>query len=1108
MRMSFIILPLIFFFTTTSLANQFTEKITVSFSNIELSEAIKQIQEKSNYTFFYDVNKTDLTQKVSLTAGNVDIYDAMKTMLKSTGLTFEITNRQIALIPNQKPSQQPKKIINGVVLDNSGVSVIGANVMEKGTTNGVITDVDGNFSLNVDENAVLIISYIGYVTQEVAVNNRRQISITLLEDFQKLEEVVVVGYGAQKRVNLTGSVASINSEALTVAPVANSTNALAGKLPGLIVIQDGGQPGTDNASLNIRGFNNLSKEGDGPLIIVDGVAAEFHTINPNMIESISVLKDGSAAIYGARAGNGVILVTTKRGVQQKPVITFSTDLTMQGITSMPQTVSAGQYAELMTEKWLNEGRDPGLVPFTEEQIQKYYDGTDPQYPNTNWYKELIRDWTPMQQYHLSIRGGSEKIKYYGFIGYTNQEAMWKKNGGGYERYNLQSNIDASISENLSFQLDLAAIIETDKYSVRARGAEWADFWSTLPTAPATLPDPTKVSFADGSGTGGAHVSTNYNLYGYDKRDNQNYKGTGALIYKVPGVSGLTAKVLVNAIMNYNKIKVFSKPVDFYTYDVASDIYTLAGSLGSTAQLLIADTRNLSITTQASLNYDKAFGNDHQISVLALFEGIDSNSDKISAGRDNFLSPSVEQLYAGDNSTAKNDGSASEDGRVSYVGRVNYSYKDRYLLEATLRADASARFSPAERWGYFPSFSAGWRISQEDFMQHANSLDNLKLRAGYGQSGNDNVGRFQYLSGYQLQGFAGYLIGDNPMKAIYSTGMTNPYLSWEEVEITNVGIDFSFMNRKIYGEVDAFYRKKTGIPAKKESTLPSTFGASLPEENLNSMDNRGFELLLGTHFEIKDFIFDVSGNVAWSRDKWVHYEEPEYTDPDNIRITKKSGNWSSRLFGYKSDGLFASQAEIDALDFIQDNNNNTTLRPGDVRFVDTNDDGRLDWRDQVELGSKYPNWTTGININARYKDFDFAALFQGAFAFYTDVWLLRSSTKVYSEEVYKLRWTETNNNTNALVPRIGGSSLNASASDYRYKKAGYLRLKSASLGYNVPKSALSKISVEQARISLSGTNLLTFDKLKKYNLDPESPFGSAGYYYPQQRTISLSLNVSF
>jgi len=1069
-------------------------RVTLDMTNASIREVLREIEKQSDYLFIFSPNEVDLNKKTSLNMKDKTVAEVLSAIFREADITYAIEGNNIMLLKRVEVSQPNRKTITGTVIDAHGDPLIGVSIREKNTSNGAITDIDGNYTITVtDENSVLQFSFIGYAPQEVKVGTKSAINISLQEDSEILDEVVVVAYGTQKKVNLTGAVSSVGNKDLTVAPVSNTTHALAGRLPGLTVIQKSGQPGANEAQLNIRGF-------DKPLIIVDGIEAAFHTIDPNMIESVTILKDGAAAIYGSRAGNGVVLVTTKRGIKQKPIITFSANLTLQGITSMPSPTNAGQYAELEREKWLQAGRPAEQAPFTEEQIQKYYDGTDPQYPNTNWRKELIKEWTPLQQYNLSVRGGNEAIRYYGFIGYTDQQSMWKNNGGHYDRYNIQSNIDATINDNLSFQLDVAAIIEGSMFSARGVGegaGVWGDYWSTLPIYPASLPDPTKISYADGGGTGGAHISSNYGLMGYDKSNNQNYKGTASLIYKVPGVEGLSAKVLVNGIVNYNRFSKFNKPVSYYKYDVASDTYTLAGSLGTTAQLKEVNDMNRSITTQASLNYNRIFAQVHNLSALVLFEGIDYNGNKFSADRDNFLSPSIEQLYAGDNSTAKNDGSASENGRMSYVGRVNYSYMDRYMVEATLRADASARFSPSKRWGYFPSVSMAWRLSEEKFLKSVSFLDNLKLRVN-----------FQYLSGFKMRSQVGYLFGITPMKGIYSSVIPNPNLSWEEIEIIGGGIDFSLLNRKIYGEADVFYRKRTGIPTERDKSLPTTFGASLPKENLNSLDNRGFELLLGSVFNVGEFTFDVSGNIAWSRDKWIHKEEPEYTDPDEIRMTKESGNWTDRLFGYKSDGLFTSQAEIDALEFEQDNNGNKTLRPGDVRFVDMNGDGKLDWRDKVELGAKFPHWTTGINVNIRYRDFDFTALFQGAFGYYTDVWVIKPQNKVYPKEVYELRWTEENNNRNALVPRMGGSSLNESASDYRYKKGNYLRLKSAAIGYTIPSRILRKLSIEQARITLSGTNLLTFDKLKKYNLDPEVPFGQGGYYYPQQRTFSLGLNVSF
>jgi TonB-linked SusC/RagA family outer membrane protein len=1039
-------------------------------------------------------------------------------LLGNETVRYEITENNLILIypagrrpgnvgtihrPETDAYQQGRRI-TGAVVDEKGEPVIGANIVEKGVTvNGTITDADGKFSLAVADGAVLQVSYIGYIPREITVGNQTSLQITLSEDARALEEVVVVGYGTQRKGNLTGSISTVKAEEVTVAPVASTTNALAGRLPGLISLQSSGQPGSDAASLSIRGFG-------GALIIVDGIETNFNTIDANQIESISILKDGSASIYGSRAGNGVILVTTKRGKEQKPTITLNTSYTLQGVTNMPRTASAGQYAEMAREEWIQSGRPEATAPFTEEQIRKYYEGTDPQYPNTDWYDVLVRDWAPQQQHNLSVRGGSEKIKYYGFLGYMDQQTMFKKNGGDYNRYNLQSNIDAQIIEGLTLQLDIAAIFNSSIFTARGMQAGdnsvWQDLWNTLPNYPATLPDPSKISWADGQGTGGAHVSSNHDIYGPSRNNSQNLRGTGVLTYNIPKVEGLSAKLFVNYMRDYSKGSTFSKPVKFYRYDVLSDTYILAGALGSQAQMRVSQSQSSMLTTQLSLNYDRVLANDHHLAVMALYEGIDYGSEWFSAGRDGYLSTAIEQLFAGNSGTAINGGAANEMGRSSFVGRLNYSFRDRYLLETTLRADASAKFAPEKRWGYFPGVSLGWRISQESFMERISFIDDLKLRASYGSSGNDGVGNFQYLSGYAISG--NYLLGGAVQQGIRSTGMANPDLTWEEIEIYNAAVDISLLNRSLYGTAEVFYRTRSGIPANRLTTLPNTFGASLPAENLNSLNDRGFEVSLGTVHQQGDFTYDVSGNISWSRAKWAHYEEAERIDPDEQRLYIASGKWTDRRIGYRSDGLFSSQAEIDALPFDQDLRGNTTLRPGDIRYMDENSDGKLDWRDQVVLGpGTSPHWMYGINLNAKYKNFDLSTLFQGAFGYYTHVVLLHGN-KFNSDQIYNLRWTESNNDAHALIPRLGGASTNNLTSDYRLKSAGYLRLKTLSVGYNLPAELLSRSQIQRARIYLSGINLLTFDKLRKYNIDPEMPDGQGGYYYPQQRTVSLGLSVSF
>ncbi len=994
--------------------------------------------------------------------------------------------------------------ISGTVQDEEGLALPGVSVLIKGTQKGTVTNDKGQFSIQAEKGQTLLFSFIGFGTREVKIGDQSRLEVVMKEEIQEFADVVVIGYGTQKKGNVTGSISSVENEELTVAPVASTSNALAGRLPGLVSKQTSGLPGADAADISIRGFGSA-------LIIVDGIESDFNSIDPNQIESISILKDGSASIYGSRAGNGVILVTTKRGSTQKPQITVNSSYTLQGVTAMPRTPSAGQYAEMQREEWINGG-EVGNAPFTEEMVQAYYDESNQQYPNTDWYNTLIRDWAPQHQHNISVRGGSEKVKYYGFLGYMNQETMWKKSGGDYTRYNLQSNIDAQVLENLSLRIDLASTIEARKYPMRSLeegGGVWQDFWNTLPIYPATLPDPSKISFAFGAGTGGAHVSSNRNLSGYNDRNDQNLKGTISLDYAVKAVEGLSAKAFFNYAQNYGSTKQFFIPTEFYSYDYASDIYTLAGALGDNPYLNQSKYESRTLTGQLSLNYDNQFGSDgaHHVKGLALYEAIDYANNSLSAGRTNFLSTTVDQMYAGSTNGMSNNGSAAEMGRVSFVGRVNYSFREKYLFETILRADASAKFPEDTRWGYFPGFSLGWRISEENFMDALEFVSYLKIRASYGEAGNDNIGNFQYLAGYQYNPNITYILDEGPQKGIVSSGLPNPNMTWENMRTYNVGMDFSLLDQKLYGEGDVFYRERNGILATRLTSLPYQFGAELPPENLNSSNDRGFEFKLGTEGKLNDLTWNISGNISWSRAKWDHYEEPEYSDPDQVRINKNSGQWMDRTAVYISDGIFTSMEAIDNLKFDQDQQGNVTLRPGDIRYVDLNDDGILDWRDTSVKEGTTPHWMTGFNVNLNYKNFDFSALFQGAFGYY---YLLNLSAtgKVKPAIIFEEHWTEKNNRADALFPRLGGAWTNGLSSDFNYKKAGYLRLKTASLGYTVPDNILKMVNLSKVRLYMAGVNLLTFDRLKKYNVDPEAPSGSSGRYYPQQRTITFGTSISF
>ena len=1081
-----------------------TTKLDLKLKGSTIKEVLSQIEDESEFIFLYKIEELNENKKIDIDLKDASIKQILDEILKDQNLTYDIYNRQIIIRKSATgdnvtpfPANQSIKV-SGKVTDSSGAPLPGVTVVVKGTTQGIITDVDGNYTLvKVPGDATLVFSFVGMKTQEEAVAGKSLINVMMKEDAIGLEEVIAIGYGTQKKETVTGSVVAVKGETLAKANVANVTNSMAGQLPGLISLNSNGMPGKDAATLSIRGFGSA-------LVIVDGIEADISTLDANAIESISILKDGAASIYGARAGNGVILVTTKRGQTGKPKINFTSSFTLQGLTRFPGKASSGQYAEMMSEAAINSGT---TVPYTPEQIQNYYDEIDPYlYPNTDWEDVLLRTWAPQQQHNLSVRGGSDKIKYYGFIGYLNQETVFKNHGGDFSRIHVQSNIDAQITERLSAQFDFSSINSISRMPQQdlfgnssAGGTVWDHYWADLPIYPAELPDPTKYSYNGSNGQ--TQILSNREIFGHNDYIGNDLKATLSLKYKFSFVKGLSAKAFVNARQIYGENEYFQKPAYFYTYDPITDTYTLIGGFTEKAVMSQSRSTDRIFTGQFSFDYDRTINEDHHVSGLLLYEAIDYSGNNLSAGRTDFLTPAIEQLFAGSTEGMTNNGSKYEMGRKSIITRVNYKYKNKYLFESILRADASAKFPKESRWGYFPSVSLGWIMSEEDFMKDFKSLEYLKLRASYGQSGNDAVGNFDYLSGYEY-GLTN--VFSSTEQGIVSTGMANPLLTWEEIAISNLGVDMSFWNRKMYIETDAFYRTRSGIIATRLATLPSTFGADLPPENLNSLNDRGFELKIGTSNRISDFHYDVSVNISWSRAKWDHYEEPVYEDADQNRIYKMSGKWTDRSFGYVSEGLFTSQQQIDELTYDQDGQGNITLRPGDICYKDVNNDGIINWTDQVKIGNgNMPHWMFGFNFNLAYKNFDLSGLFQGAAGYHTWVNLM-----AYSEENYDNRWTEENNDPNAIVPRLGGSSTNSWTTDHFYKTAAYLRLKSVNLGYNLPHHWLNKAGLERFRIYFAGTNLLTLDKLSKYAMDPEAPSGFSGLYYPQQRTMSIGINLTF
>lgn len=1089
-------------------------KMDIKVNNVTIEHLFEEIQNNSEFVFFYNDKTIDPQLKVTLQMNKKTLATILNKAFYGTDLTYAIDGRQVVIKKaesNQSDQNTPvieETPVNqgfeltGTVLDADGVPLPGASIMEKGNTNGTETDFDGNFSLTVsDENAILVVSFIGFTTIEQPVDGNAILSITLQEDAASLDEVVIVGYGKQKRASVTGAVASVSNETLTIAPVANVSQSLAGRLPGLISKQESGLPGADAASLSIRGFGE-------PLVMVDGVQSSMNNIDNESIESITILKDASAAVYGARAGNGVILVTTKRGTAGKTNITFKSSMSFQKPADLVKLASSGQMAELSREGHTNSGQPEATQRWSQEQVDLFYAGTDPDYPNTDWADVVLRDNAPMKEYSMAIRGGSEKVKYYANLGHLDQETMFKPNAGGFKRYNLRSNVDAQITNNLSAQVDISHIWGIQDLPWRVfNGSEntiWQEYWNTEPFFNATNPDGS-LAYGGAGGSVGMHALANKEHSGYTKNENEQLQTSIALNYDLSSlVPGLKARAFANINQSNNFTKFWRFLPDSFTYNYSNDSYT-QNNIQSQPDLVHTDTRNRNLTGQFSLNYNNTFKEDHEVSALALYEVIDSNMEWIQAARGGYTSTAIQYLFNGGVGKQTSDGRASEMGRHSLVLRGNYAYKSKYLLEGTVRIDESAKFNEESRRGTFPSVSLGWRISEESFLENSNFVNELKLRLSYSETGFDNVGDFKYLSGYQAGNL--YMIGGAPGTGLTSTGIANPSLTWEEMAIYNAGVDFSLLSSKLFGEFDVFWRDRTGIPGQRSVSLPDTFGAILPVENLNSQNTRGFELSLGYRGSIKDFSYRIAANVSYSRSKWDEFDEPEYDDEDQARQQQRSGQWTDRVFGYRSQGLFTTQEEIDNLNFVYDETNgNAALAPGDIRYEDVNGDGLLDWKDSVELGAgNTPHWIGGLNFDLAYKGFDMSAFFQGGFGF-TQRLVLSYGTG-FSELQYNERWTPENNNANGLMPRLGGADTNGAASDFYNKKSDYVRLKSLSIGYSLPQSILDKIQVQKLRFYFAGTNLLTFSDFGDYNVDPESPNGLGGYYYPLMQTVSFGLNLS-
>lgn len=983
------------------------------------------------------------------------------------------------------------KMVKGVVTDESALPLVGVTVQVKGNVNrGTITDVNGNFSLNCAVGEILIFSYIGYKSESVKITSAGQaIKLTMKEDSQTLSDVIVVGYGVQKKETLTGSVSSINNENIAVTKTGNVANNLVGRISGLTVNSRSGNPGEESTEITIRGLSTLGNH--SPLYVIDGIANRdgFERLTAEDIESVSVLKDASAAIYGAQAANGVILVTTKRGKEGKPAISYNGTVSFTQPTRRPHLMNAEEYLTWVDEQNFRNGRPMEY----QDVIAAYRNGTvdTSVWGNTDWWSEAIDKWSIEQQHNITLRGGNDKFKYYISGQYLDQDAIYKSQDYGYKQYNGRGNFDVQLSRNLKVGVDFSYRVgEVKSPTLSASDLIRQVFVSAPYDFPyyedGTLHKTTTgnpIPLADGSSGNKSTKKT---------RLESKFSARWNLPFITKGLY-MSGYFAYDYYTTYRKD--LSNPYDIYTLDASTGKYVNNRDETGTTSLFQQFDHTTNKTVNLMLGYDRTFGN-HRVSGFVAYEQYQHEYEFFSASRKNLVTPQLPYLFTGADEGQQNTGSGEKSARANFFGRLNYDYAGKYLAEFTLRCDGSANFAKGKRWGWFPGLSLGWRISEESFF-NKNLFDNLKLRASWGMLGNDRVANFQYLQFYNLDsGNTSYVFGE---KKILSKGLTpgiypNVNITWETAQKYNLGIDFGLRSSMLTGSVEYFYERRSDILTPRNASVPVFTGLTLPDENIGKVSNQGVEVTLNHFNKIGTVNYNAGVNFSFAKSKIIYMDEAADT-PEWQRRTNHPVDY---LMVYKSDGFFQSQEEIDNYPHFAD------AKVGDVKFVDVNDDKVINGDDRIILSnSSTPKITYGITLGAEWKGFGINILLQGQGMAKTifNPWDLNQD-----REYFVNRWTETN--TNAKYP----AAFDMSSSNIQYisdiwvKDVSFLRVKNVELSYRFEKQMLKKLGLQDLRLSVTGNNLFFIYDNVGFR-DPEST-DAVGWYYPQQRLITCGLNLTF
>jgi len=1012
-----------------------------------------------------------------------------------------------------------QKSISGKVSDESGTPTPGVTVIVKGTTIGTITDVDGMYSLKVPANAgSLSFSFIGMTTVEIKIGQNSVINASMKTETTGLDEVVVVGYGTQKRATVVGAVASVDGERLQSIPAMNVSNAISGLIPGTTVIQTTGEPGQGSPRIMVRGRTSLNSDNSRmsndsryvpqPLVVIDGVPGRsMDEIDPADVASLSVLKDASAAIYGASAANGVILITTKSGKDGKPRLNYQFYEGFMTPTVLPQVTDAAEYATMLTEYQVAQGK---ARRYSDADIALFANGKDPwEHPNTNWYRDLIKDWTTTTRHNITLDGGANGMKYYVSFGYKTDDAFYKASSTKYKQYNVRAKLDMPITSWLKTGVELAGFLTDKIYPYKSADAIVGQSTRLLPTTPSFWPtgEPgPDIEYGDNP------VETSTLSAG--KNDQKTYRmlSTFNATVTVPFVKGLSFSGSYNYDLTNYYNKAFYQPWTLYApnWSLATrnaDGFVTAMPLTPSLRGLSSPengeryNRTINQTIMINANYEKKIG-DHNITLFGGFEQYQSDFNEFYAYRKYYISSVIQTMDAGNAKDQNITGTASIYGRKSWLGRAHYDYKGKYLAEVLFRADGSLKFPTTKRWGYFPGLLLGWRASEEDFWKaNLQFVNYFKLRASFGMMGMDPTSPFQFMDKYGIGTGMTFATSGSIQTVVGPPSIANPNITWETQKTYNLGFDSKFMKDQFHLNTEFFYNKRENILASKDASIPNFTGLSLPAQNIGIVDNRGFEIDAGYHKMLnKDLRLDVTANYSFNHNNVVFTDEPKRVQPWQQLTGHSYGAWLM----YDAIGIYKDQAQVDATPHV------TGAKPGDVIFRDVSGDGQITGDDQILIDKvDAPEIFYGGTISLAYKALTLTVQVQGQGEFLKDSQYdnRRGEAGNYYQWQYDNRWTPTNTVTNIARAYNRDDlywSKDVRRSTYWMDNTAYCRLKNVVLNFAIPAKYYAKAGISKASIYFTGNNLaLLYTATKKWDPETNNPG-----VYPTMKTFAIGANITF